>query len=162
MNHGPDEAGGGASAPGPILRPFMAPSPIPITNRDRANRLEFDNWRADLVTVIVRDQNRRNRPFNFETNHAIMHDRMRASRRHRLDQRMQRLEAEFAEHPPAAQPGEDDPPVTFGGVAMNLAGDALIQHQGHDMTIPLEVYGVDPDNADPDDQSDLSMEEGAN
>ena len=159
-NYGPDAAGAGAPAPGPVIppavRPFLPPNPVAIAHREQANRLEFDNWRADLVTRIHRDADRRDRPFNMETNHAIQNNNMRAALRQRHDDRIRAAEEELARHPPAAQPDEDDPPVNFGGVEMDFAGNALVAHQHHEQPIPAEVYGI---NVDDDDPADLSPED---
>ena len=60
-NLGPDVAGAGANAPGPLIRaavrPFMPPNPVAIANREHALRLEFENFRADVVTRNDRGEN---------------------------------------------------------------------------------------------------------
>ena len=160
VNLGPDEGGAGAPAPGPVIppavRPFLPPNPYAIAHQEQVNRQQFDNWRADLVTRIHRDEDRRNLPFNMETNHAIQNNNLRLARRQRRDERIRAAEEELANYPPAGQPDEDDPPVNFGGVEMDFAGNALVALQVHGQPIPNEVYGIhededQPAGIDPDD-----------
>ena len=159
VNLGPDVAGGGANAPGPVLqaavRPFMPPNPVAIAHREEALRLEFGNYRQDPISRINRDPEQEGQPLNMETNHAIQNNHMRVARRQRHDEQIRAAEEELAQYPPAAQPDEDDPPVNFGGVEMDLDGDALVANQHHGQPIPAAVYGIDPDDSDQEMDTDI-------
>ena len=95
----------------------------------------------------------------METNHAIQNINLRLARRQRRDARIRAAEEELANYPPAGQPDEDDPPVNFGGVEMDFAGNALVANQAHGQPIPNEVYGTqeDEDQTDVIDPEDIEM-----